>query len=247
MWQKKWVMGNWKMNGRLASNHALLKELLLVDIPATVAVGIAMPTPYIAFASEQVKGSSLLIGSEDISHFAKEGAFTGEVNGNMLADVGASFVLVGHSERRQYFQESDACLIEKMNNAHAAGLIPILCIGESLAERKSGLANDVIAKQLQMLKHYVGADHVAVAYEPVWAIGTGEVASVEQIRDMHAFIRAQILSLLNVDVTIRLLYGGSVNAKNAADIFDIEHVHGALVGGASLECAGFSQIIQDAQ
>lgn len=247
MWQKKWVMGNWKMNGSLASNQALLAEMLALNIPAAVQVGIAAPVVYIHGVATQTQNSSLMVGAQDVSVFANDGAFTGEVSARMLADVGAGFVLVGHSERRQYFQENDECLLGKMNNAHAVGMVPVLCVGESLAERQAGEEEAVIAKQLQLLKDYQGLSHVAVAYEPVWAIGTGEVASVEQIHHMHAFIRQQILSLCGEGVTIRLLYGGSVNAKNANEILAIEHVHGALVGGASLQCAGFSQIIQDAQ
>lgn len=247
MWQKKWVMGNWKMNGSIANNSALLNDLLAENIPENVYVGLAVPSVYIQPTAAILENSAIQCGAEDVSMFAQDGAYTGEVSARMLSDVGAQFVLVGHSERRQYFKESNECLLNKMNHAHQANLIPILCIGESLAERQSGQEQSIIAAQLQLLKEYQGSKQIAVAYEPVWAIGTGEVASTEQIRHMHAFIKEQILSLIGEDVTIRILYGGSVNANNAAQILKIEHVHGALVGGASLQCAGFSQIIQDAQ
>ena len=162
----------------------------------------------------------------------------------MLSDLGAQFALIGHSERRQYFAEDESVLAQKYANAVDAGVLPVLCVGETLAEREAGQDEAVVPKQLALLPAAaVLHQTVLVAYEPVWAIGTGVVASIEQIAQMHAFIQQHVLSLLNNDASIRLLYGGSVNADNCAAIFAVEHVDGALVGGASLKFDSFAQII----
>ncbi|PIT46063.1 triose-phosphate isomerase [Snodgrassella alvi] len=247
MWQQKWVIGNWKMNGSNVVNRQLLQALLKpVDAAAAhVYCGVAVPNVYLSAASEFVAGSALAIGAEDVSRFAANGAFTGEVNARMLADVGAQFVLIGHSERRQYFQEDNEELQSKVQNSVAAGVLPILCVGETLAEREAGQEQQVVSAQLALLAQ-LGLKEVVVAYEPVWAIGTGKVPAVAQIADMHELIYQQILSLCGEDVKIRVLYGGSVNASNAVEILAVSHVDGALVGGASLQADSFTAIIQAA-
>ena len=247
MWQQKWVIGNWKMNGSNAANRTLLQELLqpVNAAAAQVYCGIAAPNVYLAGMKESAANTALAVGAEDVSRFAVNGAFTGEVSAQMLADVGAQFVLVGHSERRQYFQEDNTILLEKMQNSIAAGLLPILCVGETLAERDAGQKEQVVAAQLSLLAE-ADLSEVAVAYEPVWAIGTGKVPVTEQIAAMHELIYRQILSLCGKDVKIRVLYGGSVNAGNAAEILAVSHVDGALVGGASLQADSFAAIIQAA-
>lgn len=163
----------------------------------------------------------------------------------MLADLGVQFVLLGHSERRQYFGEDNETLSAKLDNALAAGLIPILCVGETLAQRQAAQEQAVVAEQLSVLRGKA-MPHIAVAYEPVWAIGTGQVASAEQIADMHAFIYAELLSFANKSANIRTLYGGSVNAQNAQTILPLPNVDGALVGGASLQADSFAAIVQAA-
>lgn len=245
MWSQKWVLGNWKMNGRTARNQALLAGLLPAVAADGVQVGVAVPSVYLAAAAEMA-GGRLWVGAQDVSRFETDGAFTGETNAAMLADAGACFVLVGHSERRQYFGEAHTVLADKLGHSVAAGLIPVLCVGETLAERDAGVEEDVVACQLAVLEG-LALKTVAVAYEPVWAIGTGRVAEAAQIAAMHAFIERQVLSLCGEDAKIHILYGGSVNASNAVDILAIPKVDGALVGGASLQIEPFTAIIQAAR
>ena len=239
---QKWVLGNWKMNGRLQANNLFLSQLRDLNMSDKVAFGVAVPFCYLGSAIQDA--GSVLIGAEDVSQFDHDGAFTGEVSAAMLADVGVKFTLVGHSERRQYFAENEAVLAQKYANAVAQGILPVLCVGETLAEREAGEAESVVAAQLALLKNApIYQQTVLVAYEPVWAIGTGVVASIEQIAQMHAFIQQHVLSLLGNTVNIRLLYGGSVNADNCSTIFAVKHVDGALVGGASLKYDSFAKII----
>ena len=247
MWQQKWIIGNWKMNGSQSANRQLLQALLKpVDVAAAyVYCGVAVPNVYLAGVNEFTRDTSLAVGAQDVSRFAANGAFTGEVSAQMLADVGAQFVLIGHSERRQYFHEDNQELLIKLQNSMAAGLLPVLCVGETLAEREQGQEQVVVSAQLDVLAS-LGMREVVVAYEPVWAIGTGKVPSVTQIAAMHQLIYQQILSLCGEDVKIRVLYGGSVNAGNAAEILAVPHVDGALVGGASLQADSFAAIIQAA-
>ncbi|MGL4386396.1 MAG: triose-phosphate isomerase [Snodgrassella alvi] len=247
MWQQKWIIGNWKMNGSQSASRQLLQALLKpVDVAAAyVYCGVAVPNVYLAGVNEFTRDTSLAVGAQDVSRFAANGAFTGEVSAQMLADVGAQFVLIGHSERRQYFHEDNHELLIKLQNSMAAGLLPVLCVGETLAEREQGQEQVVVSAQLDVLAS-LGMREVVVAYEPVWAIGTGKVPSVTQIVAMHQLIYQQILSLCGEDVKIRVLYGGSVNAGNAAEILAVPHVDGALVGGASLQADSFAAIIQAA-
>lgn len=249
MWDKKWVIGNWKMNGRLQNNNALVHKLRSMPVQQKVCIGIAPPTVYLSQVHNAVQivlNNTIHTCAQDVSRFAGNGAYTGEVSAEMLKDVGVDVVLIGHSERSLYFNEKNDIQRHKIENVLAVGLTPLLCVGESLKEREDGREKEAVAYQLSVLKG-LKTDCFAVAYEPVWAIGTGKVANKEQIADMHAFIYSEILSLCGNDARIRILYGGSVNAINAADIFTVPHVDGALVGGASLTYEAFSDIIRAAE
>ena len=242
-WQQPWIIGNWKMNGRRSSTAAFAQAWAAQMLPENVSTGIAAPLPYLLDLKQAAP--ALPVGAQDVSRFDKDGAFTGETSAVMLADLGAQFVLLGHSERRQYFGENNETLSAKLDNALAAGLIPILCVGETLSQRQAAQEQAVVAEQLSVLRGK-SMPHIAVAYEPVWAIGTGQVASAEQIADMHAFIYAELLSFTNKSANIRALYGGSVNAQNAQTILNLPNVDGALVGGASLQTDSFAAIVQAA-
>lgn len=239
----KWVLGNWKMNGRLASNQALLAALL-TDAQVNVAhVGLAVPTVYMAQVAQTLSGQPMAWGGQAVSRFAADGAYTGEVSAAMLADLGASFTLVGHSERRQYFAESDEVLSAQICHAREAGLLPVVCVGEGLAAREAGEHEAVVAAQIDgVIAALQGSERVVVAYEPVWAIGTGLTASLGQIVAMHEKIRACLLEKLASSCTILVLYGGSVKADNAADILALSEVDGVLVGGASLVAEQFKNV-----
>ncbi|MBP6117357.1 MAG: triose-phosphate isomerase [Neisseriaceae bacterium] len=250
MAQKKWILGNWKMNGRVGSNAALLAQFADLPVGERVVAGIAAPMLYVPAVVKAFAQTPFLSGAQDVSQYAQDGAFTGEVSAAMLKDVGTDFVLIGHSERRQYFQEGHDLLRTKLENALQAGVTPVLCVGEPLEDRLAERQNEVVADQLNVLNDLPAeliGDELVVAYEPVWAIGTGQVASLAQIADMHEFIYAQILSKLEKAVKIRILYGGSVNADNARDIFCVSKVGGALVGGASLSYESFAHILKVAQ
>ena len=246
MWQKKWILGNWKMNGRYAANQSLLSDLSdIANQTETIYCGIAVPAVYISAAVAITAGSQLHIGAEDVSRFKDDGAFTGEISAAMLADIGTAFTLIGHSERRHYFGEDNTILQQKMKNCIAANILPVLCVGETLAQREAEQEKQIVAEQLAVLAD-LKQPEIVVAYEPVWAIGTGKVPLLSQISSMHTFIYQRILSLCGEDVKIRVLYGGSVNATNAAEILTVPHVNGALVGGASLCADSFTAIIQAA-
>lgn len=245
--RKKLVAGNWKMNGNLAENAALLSGLTsaLQGITALVCV----PFPYLAQAQTALNGSHVAWGAQNLSEHA-QGAYTGEVSAMMLQDFACSYVIVGHSERRSLYGESDKLVATKYQVAQAAGLVPILCVGESLQERESGVTEQVIARQLDAVINAAGVASLTkavIAYEPVWAIGTGQTASPEQAQAVHAFIRQRIAALhasLAADLVIQ--YGGSVKAANAAELMTQPDIDGALVGGASLLIDEFVAICQAA-
>ncbi len=245
--RKKLVAGNWKMHGSLAENAVLLAALkpALVGVNAVVCV----PFPYLAQAQTILNGSSIAWGAQNLSEHNK-GAFTGEVSASMLLDFGCSYVIVGHSERRSLYGESDGLVAAKYVAAQAAGLTPILCVGESLDERESGVTEAVVARQLDAVIKLAGVDSFAgaiVAYEPVWAIGTGKTASPEQAQAVHAFIRGKIAAL-DPDLAGQLIiqYGGSVKAANAAELMAQPDIDGGLIGGASLVADEFVAICQAA-
>lgn len=242
------VLGNWKMHGSKATNLALLSALRtgLDQIDhAACDIGVAVPFPYLAQAESVLTGSDIAWGGQDVSAHT-HGAYTGEVSGAMLADFGARLVLVGHSERRTLHGEGDTLVADKARMALAAGATPVVCVGETLAEREADTTLDVIDRQLAPVLA-LGNETVSrlvLAYEPVWAIGTGRTASPEQAQEVHAAIRA---SLARADAAgVRVLYGGSVKASNAASLFAMSDIDGALVGGASLDAAEFLRIIQAA-
>ncbi len=245
--RKKLVAGNWKMHGSLAENAALLAAIkpALADIEAAVCV----PFPYLAQAQALLAGSSIRLGAQNLSEQSK-GAFTGEVSATMLNDFGCKYVIVGHSERRSLYGESDALVASKFMAAQAAGLTPILCVGESLNERESGVTEAVVGRQLDAVIKLAGVASLAesvVAYEPVWAIGTGKTASPEQAQAVHAFIRNK-LAALDAAVAAQLViqYGGSVKASNAAELMAQPDIDGGLIGGASLIADEFVAICRAA-
>jgi len=248
--RKKLVAGNWKMHGSRSMAEGLVQEIVHA-MPAGIDVLVFPPYPFIASLAAAHAGSGLGFGAQDVSEHEGQGAFTGEVSAAMVADVGARWTLVGHSERRQYHHETNELVARKFAAARAAGLTPILCVGESLEQREAGETETVIAHQLQAVLTLNGAasfDTAVIAYEPVWAIGTGRTATPQQVQDVHAFIRSQ---LAREDAMIarltRLLYGGSVKAANAAELFSQPDVDGGLIGGASLVAADFLAICNAAQ
>lgn len=242
----KLVIGNWKMNGRLGDNAQLLAQMLALPSINRAGVGIAPPVSYLAQVAQACAGSAIALCAQDVSRFAADGAFTGEVSAAMLADLGVRYVLVGHSERRQYLGEDNKVLAQKLQAAFDAGLIPVLCVGETLAQREGGHYVDVIISQLEVLRAFAGKAFV-VAYEPVWAIGTGKVADTAQIGEMHGEIKKWLLQCTGAADSIRVLYGGSVKADNAEAIMAVPGVDGALVGGASLDAATFKSICKAAE
>ncbi len=244
--RSKAVVGNWKLNGSLAGNEALLRALLR-DIPGddAVACAVCVPGPYLAQAQSLLSGSPIAWGAQDVSRF-EQGAYTGEVSGRMLVEFGCRYALVGHSERRTLFGDTNELVAEKYAAARRAGLTPILCVGETLGEREGGEMEAVLARQVDAVLERSGAaglDGGIVAYEPVWAIGTGRTATAQQADDAQAFIRARIAGRDGaVAAKLPILYGGSVKAGNAKEIFAMPNVDGGLIGGASLVAEDFVAI-----
>ncbi|BEU97556.1 triose-phosphate isomerase [Acidovorax sp. DW039] len=247
--KKKLIAGNWKMNGGLASNEALLNGLLagLQQAPAC-DVALAVPAPYFAQVSAKVAGSAIALAAQDVSAHAS-GAYTGETSSVMLQDFGVRYALVGHSERRQYHGESDGVVAEKARQALAAGITPVVCVGETLQEREAGQTEAVVKRQLAAVIHVNGhcISEIVVAYEPVWAIGTGRTATPEQAQQVHAVLRAQLAAASAHADRIRIVYGGSMNAANAAELLAQPDIDGGLVGGASLKAEDFLKIIAAAR
>jgi triosephosphate isomerase len=246
----KHVVGNWKLNGSLAANRALLEAVLAsLPIGGNKRFGVCVPAPYLAQAQQLLSGSALEWGAQDVSRFAK-GAYTGEVSAAMVAEFGSRLALVGHSERRTVFGDTDVMVAEKFAMAAAAGLVPILCVGESLAEREAGVTQSVVARQLDAVLDTSGVASLGramVAYEPVWAIGTGRTASAQQAQEVHAFIRGRIAAKdREIAGALPILYGGSVKAGNAAELFAMPDVDGGLIGGASLVAGEFIAICRAA-
>ncbi len=246
----RFVVGNWKLNGSLAANAALLAELLVAKPVDGKTLGVCAPYPYLAQLQQLLAGNAraaLSFGSQDVSRFDK-GAYTGEVSAAMVKEFGCLLVIVGHSERRAVFGESDAVVAEKFGRAKVAGLRPILCVGESLAEREAGTTEIVVARQLGVVISMYGVaalKNAVLAYEPVWAIGTGKTASPEQAQEIHAFLR-EFVAKHDVEVaqTLPILYGGSVKKSNAAELFAKPDIDGGLIGGASLVAEEFLGIWQ---
>ncbi|ART52537.1 triose-phosphate isomerase [Acidovorax carolinensis] len=246
--KKKLIAGNWKMNGSLAANEALVRALINGMGQPACDVAVAVPAPYLAQVAGIAAGSALALAAQDVS-VHEAGAYTGETSAAMLKDFGVRYVLVGHSERRQYHGESDTVVAVKAQRALAAGITPIVCVGETLAEREAGETEVVVKRQLAAVIHLNGhcISEIVVAYEPVWAIGTGRTASPEQAQQVHAVLRAQLAAASEHADRIRLLYGGSMNAANAAQLLAQPDIDGGLVGGAALKAQDFLQIIAAAQ
>lgn len=243
--KKKLIVGNWKMNGSLQANAELLQGLVQgLPSPLNCGVGVAVPAVYLAQVQGLVQGSGVVVASQDVSQHEK-GAYTGEVSVSMLNDFGVRYALVGHSERRQYHGETDAVVAAKAQAALTKGVTPIVCVGETLEEREAGLTEQVVKRQLAAVIHHVGhcVSELVVAYEPVWAIGTGKTATPEQAQAVHAVLRAQLAAATEHAQRVPLLYGGSMNAANAAQLLAQADIDGGLVGGASLKAADFLQII----
>lgn len=238
------VVANWKMNGSFAANAAWTKAFFALG-KFECDAAVCAPHVYLMQMSEQLKGSALALGAEDVSEYA-EGAYTGEVSPTMLADVGCRYVIVGHSERRALFGDTDERVAQKAKAALAAGLTPIVCVGETLAERESSQTIRVVARQLAAVIKEVGAadfERCVIAYEPVWAIGTGKSATPEIAQQVHAALRTE-LALHSRDLAekVRILYGGSVKPGNAAALFAMPDIDGGLIGGASLKAEDFYAI-----
>ncbi|MCD5996285.1 triose-phosphate isomerase [Pseudomonas sp. CDFA 602] len=244
------VAGNWKMHGTRASVAELLAGLEKQTLPGSVDVAVFPSTVHVGLAVEGVRGGSIAVGAQNCAHQAGQGALTGEVSSGQLQDAGCKLVLVGHSERRQILGESDEVLIRKFAAAQESGLVPVLCIGETLEEREAGKTLKVVGHQLGSVIAKLGINafvNAVIAYEPVWAIGTGLTASPQQAQDVHAAIRAQ-LAKENSEVAqgVRLLYGGSVKAANAVELFSMPDIDGGLIGGASLNADEFGAICRAA-
>lgn len=245
---KKLIAGNWKMNGSLAANEALLAALAKgLSTKVACDIAVCVPAPYFAQV-QSLKSAAIGLGSQDVSAQAS-GAFTGEISAIMLKDFGARYAIVGHSERRWYHGETDALVADKAKAALAAGITPIVCVGETLAEREAGATCEVVKRQLAAVIHTNGhcISEIVVAYEPIWAIGTGKTASPEEAQAVHAVLRAQLKAATEHSGRVRILYGGSMNAANAATLLSQPDIDGGLIGGASLKAADFLSIIAAAQ
>ena len=238
------VAGNWKMHGSQAANRALLDAVLSgIDGLQEVECAVCVPFPYLGQVAERLAGTRLAWGAQNVSEHA-QGAHTGEISASMLAEFGCRYVIVGHSERRQLYAEGDAQVAAKFAAVRAQGMTPILCLGETLAEREAGRTEAVVARQLEAVlraneKRLL--ENAVVAYEPVWAIGTGRTATPGQAQEVHSFLRKKLFP------GTRVLYGGSVKAANAKELFAMPDVDGGLIGGASLVAADFTAIARAAQ
>ena len=238
------VVGNWKMHGTRASVDSLLQGIVK-SMPARRAEVAVCPTyVHLSQALELCAGSAVAVGAQDCSHMAS-GAYTGEVAADMLVDMGCQWVILGHSERRQYHAESDNLVAAKLGAAITAGIRPIVCVGETREQREEGEAETIVASQLRgALDGQGNLEGLVVAYEPVWAIGTGLTASPDEAQAMHAFIRTCLADVAGIEADdTRLLYGGSVKATNAAELFAQQDIDGALVGGAALDAGDFLAIV----
>ena len=243
--KQKLIAGNWKMNGSLAANASLLQAVLDGSKGMNCQVAVCVPSAYLAQVQVLLAGQTLIaLGSQDVS--AQEvGAFTGEISAGMLKDFAVRYAIVGHSERRQYHAESDASVALKAQRALSYGITPIVCVGETLAERQAGQTEEVVRRQLAAIIHTNGhcISEIVVAYEPVWAIGTGLTATPEQAQEVHAVLRAQLKAATSHSNRISILYGGSMNAANAAQLLAQADIDGGLIGGAALKAADFLAIM----
>lgn len=248
--RKPIIAGNWKMNMTPSQAKELVTDLIPLVKDAACDVVVCPPYVDIALVAELVKGTNIQVGAQNI-HWAEKGAFTGEISAAMLKEAGAAYAIIGHSERRQYFGETDATVNSRTKAALAAGIVPIICVGESLEQREMGVTMELIALQVKSALSGVAADKVrkcVIAYEPIWAIGTGKTATAEQAAEVCTAIRATIRNLYGARVarSVTIQYGGSMNPKNAAELLAQPDVDGGLIGGASLKPDQFVDIINAA-
>ena len=240
------IAGNWKMNGSLAASGKLIAALAAGAGASEADMLICPPFLYIDRAREWLGDSGIALGAQNLARFEGSGAYTGEVSGAMLRDFGCRYVIVGHSERRMLFDETDEVVVEKFRVAQSAGLVPILCVGENLDQRERGDTDAVVTAQIGALISGLGVEVLAravIAYEPIWAIGTGRTATPDQAQAVHAVIRGLIARHDAIlAAALRILYGGSVKGSNAADLLAQQDIDGGLVGGASLDAADFLTI-----
>lgn len=246
--RKPIIAGNWKMNNTIAATKALITDLLPLVKDAKCDVVICTPYTDLATAVEMTKGSNVKVGAENV-HWAEKGAFTGEISADMLLELGVEYVIIGHSERRQYFGETDQTVNMRVKTALAKGLKPIVCVGETLEEREGGKVEEVLVRQTtEALKDVASADldRVVIAYEPVWAIGTGKTATAEVANDTIKIIRDTVRSLYCANCAenkVRIQYGGSMNPKNVKELMAMPEIDGGLIGGASLKAVDFSLVV----
>ncbi len=245
--RRQLVVGNWKMNGSLRENAQLLEAITTGwQGQRTADVVICPPFPYLAHTASLLSVSGIMVGAQTVSEYEK-GAYTGEISAAMLADLNCKFAIIGHNERRRMQRESDQQVAGKFVQAQKAGLIPILCVGESLEDRDNGIHLQTIGRQLDAVFDLTGKSvfsNAVLAYEPIWAVGTGKTATPEQAEEVHRFMRAQ---LGEIGENVRILYGGSVKAHNAKQLFALADIDGALLGGASLDASEFLAICKAAE
>lgn len=244
--RRKLVIGNWKMNGSRAANTTLLAGIKAGLGDAKADTAVCIPAPYLAQCQAELTGSAVAWGSQDVSAHAS-GAFTGEISAAMLLDFGSKFAIVGHSERRSYHKESSALVAQKALAAVNAGLVPVVCVGETLEQREAGKTADVVGEQLDAVLEVLGAEQLArivLAYEPVWAIGTGKTATPEMAQEVHALLRARVAKKdAAAAAGMQILYGGSMKPENAKELLAQPDIDGGLIGGAALKAADFLAII----
>lgn len=247
--RRKLVAGNWKMNGSLAANTLLLTEIKSGLGNATADVAVCVPSPYFAQCQGLLSGAAIALGAQDVSSH-EAGAYTGEVSTSMLQEFDCRYVIVGHSERRAYFAETNELIAQKTVRALNAGLTPIVCVGETLDQREAGQTDSVVAEQLNVVLASIAASDLAkivVAYEPVWAIGTGKTATPAMAQEVHAMLRKQ-LQAKNAEAAtqVKILYGGSMKPENAKELLAMSDIDGGLIGGAALKAADFLAIVHAA-
>ncbi len=250
--RRKLVAGNWKMNGSLAANAKLLgelKTLLAAEAAPSCEVVLCIPAPYFSQGQAELAGSVVVLGAQDLS-MHEAGAYTGEVSASMLRDFDCRYAIVGHSERRDYHRESDQMVAGKAAGALKASLTPIVCVGETQAEREQGLTEKTVLQQLNAVLDNLSsamASRIVLAYEPVWAIGTGQTATPDMVQQVHAVLRKRLYAQSQkAGEQVRILYGGSVKPENAIELFTLPDVDGGLIGGASLQASDFIEIIRAA-
>ena len=243
--RKPIIAGNWKMNNTASEGVALVKAIATLVKNASCDVVVCVPAIDIPAVSEALKGTNIGLGAENV-HYAEKGAFTGEISAAMLKEYGVKYVIIGHSERRQYFGETDETVNKRTLTAIAAGLTPIVCIGESLEERETGKTEEVLARQIhEGMKNIDDITKIVIAYEPVWAIGTGKTATAEQANETIGFIRKTIGEMFcpKCAEALRIQYGGSMNAGNCKELMAMPEIDGGLIGGASLKAPDFAAIV----